>query len=75
MKCNSTPHIKKVPTAIIYLIFRYTCYWARAHCPTRVEASTTAPTLEKRKGFIVRPTGKETGGKALKSVPLIQGLG
>ena len=37
--------------------------------PTRVEASTTAPALKKRKGFIGRSTGKETGGKALKSVP------
>ena len=31
--------------------------------------------FEKRKGFIVRSTSEVTGGKALKSVSLIQGLG
>ena len=35
----------------------------------------TAPGFERRKGFTARLTGKETGGKALKSGSPIQSVG
>lgn len=34
-----------------------------------IEANTLEPDFEKRKGFIVKSTGKETGGKTHTCVP------
>ena len=42
---------------------------ARAHCLARIEANTMAPAFEKRKSFIARSTGKETGGRAQICLP------
>ena len=49
------------------------CYPATARRLTRIEANITAAAFEKRKSFFTRLGDKETGGKTLKPVSMIQG--